>query len=98
MEKVKITHTNITNPKEIVKILKEENCKNIFEWYDPPNTHYDWHYHSDYEIRWIYDGELEVGTEDGVFILKPGDKLELEAGVKHWARTKTGVHYIAASK
>jgi mannose-6-phosphate isomerase-like protein (cupin superfamily) len=95
---VKVIHTGITDPKEIINILKREGFKRIFDWYDPPQTFYDWHSHSDYELRWIYKGKLEVGTDEGVFILEEGDRLEIEAGVRHWARTETGVYYIGASK
>jgi len=98
MAKVKVTHTGIKDPEKIIKILETEGAKNIFKWFDPPNTFYDWHSHNNYEIRWIYDGELEVGTDDGIFLLKPGDKLEIAKGIKHWAKSKNGVYYIAASK
>jgi quercetin dioxygenase-like cupin family protein len=98
MGKVKVIHTGITDPEKIMEILQNENCRGIFRWFDTPGTYYTWHSHDDYEIRWIYDGELEVGTDEGVFLLKPGDRLEIDKGVRHWAKSEKGVHYIAASK
>jgi len=95
---VKVIKTGITDKKKIMDILKREGFKRIFDWFDPPNTFYNWHSHSDYELRWIYKGELEVGTEEGIFLLQPGNRLEIEPNVKHWARTDGGVYYIAASK
>ena len=98
MKGLVVKHTNITNPLEIMKILSKEGFHSVFSWYDTPGTYYNWHKHEDYEVRWIYDGELIVGTKEGEIVLKPGDRLEVLPNTLHWAKTKNGVHYIAASK
>ncbi|RUM60176.1 MAG: cupin domain-containing protein [Persephonella sp.] len=98
MKNIIVKKTGITDPMEIMKILSEEGYHGVFSWYDTPNTYYPWHKHNDYEVRWIYEGELIVGTKEGEVILKPGDRLEVLPNTLHWAKTETGVHYIAGSK
>jgi len=98
MKNIIVKKTGITDPMEIMKILSKEGYHGVFSWYDTPNTYYPWHKHNDYEVRWIYEGELIVGTKEGEVILKPGDRLEVLPNTLHWAKTETGVHYIAGSK
>lgn len=98
MGNIKVERTGITDPMEIMKILNKEGYKCVFSWYDKAGTYYTWHKHEDYEVRWVYEGELIVGTDEGEFVLKPGDRLEIKPNTLHWAKTKTGVHYISCSK
>ncbi|NPA54037.1 MAG: cupin domain-containing protein [Aquificae bacterium] len=95
---MKVFHTNITNPEEIKEILKREGYFNIFPWCDEAGSFYDWHIHPYEEVRWIYKGEVIMGTEEGEILLKAGDRLNLPAGTKHWAKTENGVCYICGSK
>lgn len=95
---MKVVHTGITDPDKIKKVLEEEGYFNIFSWCDSPGSFYDWHTHPYEEVRWVYEGEVVMGTEYGEVILKPGDRLDLPAGTKHWAKSKNGVCYICGSK
>lgn len=95
---MKVVHTGITNPEEIKKILEKEGYFNIFSWCDGAGSFYDWHTHPYEEVRWVYEGEVIMGTEEGEVILKAGDRLDLPAGTRHWAKSKNGVCYICGSK
>ncbi len=90
--------TGITNIDKIREILTQEGYENIFIWEDPPGSFYDWHTHPYQEVRWIIEGEITMGTEEGKITMKAGDRLDLPAGTRHWAKTKTGVRYFCASK
>jgi quercetin dioxygenase-like cupin family protein len=46
----------------------------------------------------VYKGSIVIGTEEGTFELKEGDRLEIKAGTRHWARTQEGVCYVCGSK
>ncbi len=95
---MKVIHTGITDPSKIKSILKEEGYFNIFPWCDGEGSFYDWHTHPYQEVRWVYKGEVIMGTEEGEVILRPGDRLDLPEGTKHWAKSEKGVCYICGSK
>jgi quercetin dioxygenase-like cupin family protein len=95
---MKIISTEIKDPEKIRKILKEEGYEDIFVWEDQKGSFYDWHTHPYEEVRWICKGEITIGTEHGEITLKAGDRLDLPAGTRHWAKTDTGVVYICGSK
>ncbi len=96
--KTRVISTNITDPELIKNQLKKEGYKDIFSWSDSPNSFYDWHTHPYDEVRWVYSGEVIIGTEEGEFLLKPGDKMEIKPNTKHWAKSEKGVSYICGSK
>ncbi len=83
---------------EVREKLESMGYTNVYQWCDPPGTFYDWHTHSEDEIRWVYKGSIVIGTQEGVFYLKEGDMLEIPAGTRHWARTEEGVCYLCATK
>lgn len=83
---------------EIVEILTREGHFNIFEWSDAPGAEYPWHTHPANEVRWILKGSILIGTETGEFILRAGDRLDVEADTRHWAKTDEGVTYVCASR
>jgi len=86
------------DPKAIMEELRKEGYKNLYTWCDPPGAFYDWHTHPEDEIRVVYKGSIVIGTEEGTFELKEGDRLEVKAGTRHWARTQEGVCYVCGSK
>jgi len=94
-----LKHTGITDREEVFKILREEGYTDLYVWRDPPNTSYDWHTHPYNEVRWILKGEITIGTENGIYHLKAGDRLEVPAGTRHWAKVgDEGVEYVCGSK
>ncbi len=95
---VKVEHTNISNLEEIKNRLIKEGYSGIYTWCDSPGTFYDWHTHTYDEVRWVYEGSVIIGHEGGQVELKPGDKMEIKAGTRHWAKTETGVCYVCGSK
>ena len=97
-KKMKVEHTGVSNIKEIIKTLEREGYTNIFTWCDEGGSFYDWHTHSYQEVRWIYRGSIIMGTEEGEFLLKEGDRIDLPAGTLHWAKTEEGVCYVCGSK
>nr|WP_242462851.1 cupin domain-containing protein [Persephonella atlantica] len=97
-KKMNIKQTEISDIKEIVKILEDEGYTNIFTWCDEAGSFYDWHTHPYQEVRWIYKGEIIMGTEEGEFLLKEGDRIDLPPGTRHWAKTDKGVCYVCGSK
>ncbi|MFN3869893.1 MAG: cupin domain-containing protein [Aquificaceae bacterium] len=84
--------------KKAEEILREKGYKGFYVWYDPPGTYYDWHTHPEDEVRLVLEGEITIGTEEGIYHLKEGDMLEVKAGTKHWAKTQKGVKYLCGSK
>lgn len=84
--------------KEARQKLENMGYRNIYRWCDPPGTYYDWHAHSEDEVRFVIFGEITIGTEGKVHHLKEGDILEVPAGTKHWAKTERGVCYICGSR
>lgn len=98
----KLVNTNNKDINKIKNILINEGYDNIYTYQDLPNTFYDWHTHSDYEVRWVYEGEVTIGikVDDKVIELnlKAGDKLEIPPNTLHYAKTETGVKYVCASK
>jgi len=95
---VKVVKTGLTDINQIKEILEKEGYVDIHTWCDSPGTFYNWHTHSYNEVRWVYEGSIVIGYEDGEIELKPGDRMEIVAGTKHWAKTDEGVCYICASR
>ncbi|MCX8164478.1 MAG: cupin domain-containing protein [Aquificaceae bacterium] len=83
---------------EAKKRLEGLGYSGIYLWQDPPGTFYDWHAHPEDEIRLVLEGEITIGTEEGIYKLTSGDLLEVRAGTRHWARTEKGVKYLCGSK
>ncbi len=78
--------------------LKSLGYEGIYLWEDPPGTYYHWHTHPEDEVRLIIEGEITIGTEEGIYHLKAGDLLEVPAGTRHWARTEKGVKYLCGTR
>jgi len=78
--------------------LRAMGYEGIYLWQDPPGTYYDWHTHPEDEVRYILEGEMTIGTEEGVYHLRAGDLLEVKVGTRHWAKTEKGVKYLCGSR
>ncbi|MFP3206877.1 MAG: cupin domain-containing protein, partial [Hydrogenobaculum sp.] len=72
MSKVIFEKTNIKDEETIKDILKQQGY-DVYTWQDSKGTYYPWHTHEDEEVRWVVSGEVEIGVEDKVFKLLPGD-------------------------
>ena len=95
---VDLKRGNSKNYDEVVRALTEEGCFNIFEWSDPPGSEYGWHTHPHNEVRWVLKGSILIGTDNGDVVLNPGDRLNVTANTRHWAKSDEGVTYICASQ
>jgi len=94
-----VERTGITEKERIFEELQKEGYTNLYVWSDFPGTFYDWHTHPFDEVRWVIEGEITIGTEGETFHLKPGDKLRVPAGTRHWAKVgKEGVSYVCGTK
>lgn len=96
--KIVVNKTGIIDVDQIRKKLEEEGYTNIYTWSDSPGTIYNMHSHYDSEVRWVFNGAITIGHDEGSTILSPGDKIEIEAGTRHWSKTGEGVSYICGSK
>ena len=95
---VELKKGNSLDASEVKKILANTGWVNIFEWSDAPGAEYSWHTHPANEVRWVLRGSILIGTETGEFILRAGDRLDVEANTRHWAKTGEGVTYVCASR
>ncbi|RKQ63657.1 hypothetical protein C7457_0533 [Thermovibrio guaymasensis] len=94
-----VERTGVSDKGEVFKRLQEEGYTNLYVWSDFPGTYYDWHTHPFNEVRWVLEGEITIGTEREVVTLRAGDRLDVPAGTRHWAKVgKDGVIYVCGSK
>jgi len=94
-----VERTGVTDKGEVFKRLQEEGYTNLYVWSDSPGTYYDWHTHPFNEVRWVLEGEITIGTEREVVTLRAGDRLDVPAGTRHWAKVgEEGVTYVCGSK
>lgn len=65
----------------------ERDDYSVFEWSDRPGTVYGMHEHSDDQSHCIVSGQLELTVDGfGTFVLSPGDRDFMPAGIRHSAR------------
>lgn len=95
--RVKLSRTEITDRERAEEILRKEGYS-TYLWSDPAGTYYPIHTHADYEVRWVLEGEVVIGVEGNEYLLRPGDRIELEPQTPHWAKTQKGVVYLCGSK
>lgn len=67
---------------------------------DPPGTKYGRHMHDFDDFVMIVSGRMKLGTDKGVWVLNPGDRIDLPANTGHWAEVigKEEVKYLSAAK
>ncbi|NPB05145.1 MAG: cupin domain-containing protein [Aquificae bacterium] len=94
-----VRRTGIVDRQKAQELLRKEGYGNLYLWSDPPETFYDWHTHPFDEVRFVLDGEILIGTEEGEVLLRPGDLLVVPAGTRHWAKVgPKGVSYLCGTK
>ncbi len=82
---------------EFVRILRAEGLF-VTEWVDEPGTSYPEHSHAFREVRLILEGTLTLVVGSAEVTLQPGDRIDLEPGEAHSARTGDGgVRYLAGT-
>jgi quercetin dioxygenase-like cupin family protein len=86
------------NKRALIDALLAEG-HDVTEWNDEPSAVYPEHVHLHDEVRVVLTGEMTIRTADRSFVLKPGDRIDIEAGEEHAASVgDAGVTYIAGSK
>jgi quercetin dioxygenase-like cupin family protein len=84
---------------ELKVMLKKERLQ--CELYsDPPGMKYGRHKHDFDDFVVIVSGQMKLGTTTGVWVMKPGDRVDLPAHTMHWAEVvgKEEVKYLSAAK
>lgn len=54
-------------------------------WSNAPNDRFDWHEHDRHKIVFCVSGAITFHTNEGDFLLEPGDRLDLGPGTPHAA-------------
>ena len=94
-----VEHRGVTDRERVFGELRKMGYGNLYVWSDAPGTFYDWHTHPYDEIRWVLEGEITIGTEEGTVKLKAGDVMKVPAGTRHWAEVgRSGVVYVCGTK
>lgn len=67
---------------------------------DRPGTKYGRHKHPFDDFVMIVAGKMKIATDDGEWLLKPGDRINLPANTVHSAEVvgKEEVQYLSAAK
>jgi len=67
---------------------------------DRPGTKYARHKHPFDDFVMIVSGKMKIATDDGEWLLKPGDRINLPANTVHSAEVlgKEEVQYLSAAK
>lgn len=85
--------------KEIVSALEAEGlCP--YRMVDPPCTYYHTESKPTHEVRWVIQGRVMVGLDEGEVVLDSGDRIDLPPGTPHWMRilSDDGAVYLIASR
>lgn len=84
---------------ELKAILKKEGLESEL-YSDPPRMKYGRHKHEFDDFVVIVAGKMKIGTDSGVWVMSPGDRLDLPANTIHWAEVvgKDEVKYLSAAK
>jgi len=66
---------------------------------DPPGTSYGMHKHEFDDFVVIASGKMKLGTENHVWTLEPGDRIDIPANTPHWAEVigRKPVCYITSA-
>lgn len=84
---------------ELTTILEKQGLQ--WELYsDRPGTKYGRHKHDFDDFIVIVQGKMKLGTDQGEWLMKPGDRLDLPRNTVHWAEMvgKEEVKYLSAAK
>ena len=84
---------------ELKAVLRKEGLQSEL-YSDPPGMKYGRHKHDFDDFVVIVSGKLKLGADTGVWVMKPGDRVDLPAHTMHWAEVvgKEEVKYLSAAK
>ena len=68
-------------------------------WGNGPGYEYEWHTHGYHKVLYCVSGSIVFHTDEGDFALRPGDRLDVEAGTGHSATVgQDGVKCMEAAR
>lgn len=96
----------------IEKLETRENREQILAHMDEPFPHTSyyvepekfpggiipWHWHSDVEVMYIVQGQMELRTNAGVYLLSTGDAMFINSNVLHFQKPCSGIKVIALNQ
>lgn len=84
---------------ELKAMLKAQGLESEL-YSDPPGMKYGRHKHDFDDFVMIVSGKMKLGTEDGTWVMNPGDRIDLPSNTVHWAEVvgKDEVRYLSAAK
>ena len=84
---------------ELKAVLRKEGLQSEL-YSDPPGMKYGRHKHDFDDFVVIVSGKMKLGADTGVWVMKPGDRVDLPAHTMHWAEVvgKEEVKYLSAAK
>ncbi|MBI5471418.1 MAG: cupin domain-containing protein [Ignavibacteriae bacterium] len=96
---VHITKSKKPTVDELKSILKRAGLESDL-YSDRPGTKYGRHKHDFDDFIVIVQGQMKIGTDQGEWLMKPGDRLDLPKNTVHWAEMvgKEEVQYLSAAK
>jgi quercetin dioxygenase-like cupin family protein len=82
-----------------IKILQEENCKNVYVWNAQPHEDDPTHSHPYDTALLVLEGEILIKMNNQIIKLEPEDRLEIPKGVVHSAKAgQEGCKYVVGKK
>ncbi len=84
---------------ELKSMLKGQGLESEL-YSDKAGTKYGRHQHDFDDFVVIVSGKMKLGTDSGVWLMNPGDRIDLPAHTVHWAEVigKEEVKYLSAAK
>ena len=70
----------------LLELLQEQDLR-VYNWSNEPNDVYHGHTHGYHKVLYVVKGSIrfELPTRNENFTLRPGDRLDLPAGIRHAA-------------
>ena len=85
--------------REDIEARFEEEGLGPHTWGNGPGYEYEWHTHDYHKVLYCVSGSIVFHTDEGDFDLRPGDRLDVEAGTGHSATVgQDGVQCMEAAR
>lgn len=79
--------------------FRAEGLAEVRWWSNGPGETFDWHDHPFHKVLFCSEGGVVFHTREGDIELRPGDRLDIEAGTEHAATVGSeGVTCVEAAR
>jgi hypothetical protein len=79
--------------------LRGEGFLRTYIWQDEPNAYYSEHTHASETAHIILAGQMTLGQAGSIGTYGPGERCDVPAGGRHWARMgPTGCRYLIGER